>query len=322
VCSLTGVHVSFTGAGTCTVNADQAGNDSYNAAPTVSQSVSVAAGAQTIMFTSTPPANAAVGGSYDVSAAGGPSSRPIVFSVALSSSSVCSIAGAHVTFTGAGSCVIQADQAGDANYAAAATATQSVSVAKGTQTITFTSTPPANAAVGGTYDVAATGGPSGNPVVFSIPPSSFSVCTVAGVHVTFTATGTCVINAGQAANDNYNAAPTASQSVRVGTGAEPTWLKTFPAVRKPGKLPDSVAMRARLTSTTPDKDAIAGVTLTFSLGQGSCTATTNSEGFAGCSVEFATSAVIPSAYTASFAGTDRYAENTTDGPVVPSAQQP
>ena len=321
VCSISGAHVTFTGAGSCLINADQGGDANYGAAPTATQSVSVAKGTQTITFTSTPPANATVGGSYDLSATGGLSGSPVVFSV--TTPSVCSVAGAHVSFVAGGVCTINADQTGDANYNPAPTATQSVSVAKGTQTITFTSTPPANAAVGGTYDVAATGGPSGNPVVFSIAPSSSSVCSISGgAHVTFTATGTCVINADQAGNDSYNAAPTAFQTVRVGTGALATWLKTFPAVRHPGKAPNAVAMRARLTSTTPDKVAIAGVTLTFTLGQGTCTATTNSEGFAGCSVEFAWSAMIPSAYTVSFAGTDVFAENAADGPVVPSAQQP
>jgi hypothetical protein len=87
------------------------------------------------------------------------------------------------------------------------------------------------------------------------------VCSIAGEHVTFTATCTCVVNADQAGNASYNAASTSSQSVRVG-GAEATWLKAFPAVPKPGKPPISVAMPARLAKTAPNKDAVAGVTLT------------------------------------------------------------
>ncbi len=37
--------MTFAGAGTCTVTADQPGNDDYNAAPTATQSMSVAQGA-------------------------------------------------------------------------------------------------------------------------------------------------------------------------------------------------------------------------------------------------------------------------------------
>ena len=47
--------VSFTAAGTCVIDANQAGNASYNAAPQVQQTVTVAKGTQTITFTSTAP---------------------------------------------------------------------------------------------------------------------------------------------------------------------------------------------------------------------------------------------------------------------------
>ena len=50
-----GATVSLVGAGTCTVNANQAGNGSYLAAPQVQQSFVVARAPQTITFTSTPP---------------------------------------------------------------------------------------------------------------------------------------------------------------------------------------------------------------------------------------------------------------------------
>ena len=69
----------------------------------------------------------------------------------------CSISGAVVTFTGVGSCVIDANQAGNATYAAAPEAQQPVIVARGAQTITPTSTAPTTATVGGaTYTPTAT----------------------------------------------------------------------------------------------------------------------------------------------------------------------
>ena len=69
--------------------------------------------------------------------------------------------------------------------------------------------------------------------------------------------------------------------------------------------------------------ASAGVTLTFKLGQGlTCTDTTNSEGFASCSVTPGPTATVPATYTVAFAGTNAYQEATETGPVVPSAQQP
>ena len=57
-----GVGLHLRGRGTCIIDANQAGNANYNAAPQVQQTFTVGKGAQTITFTSTAPANATVGG--------------------------------------------------------------------------------------------------------------------------------------------------------------------------------------------------------------------------------------------------------------------
>jgi hypothetical protein len=81
------------------------------------------------------------------------------------------------------------------------------------QSIAFTSTAPTSAVVGGgTYSVNATGGASGNAVTFSIDSSATSVCSVTGSTVSFIGVGTCVINANQAGNASYTAAPQVQQS--------------------------------------------------------------------------------------------------------------
>jgi len=91
-------------------------------------------------------------------------------------------------------------------------------VAKGDQTITFTSTAPTGATVGGpTYNVTATAS-SGLTVTFTIDASTFSVCSISGSTVSFIGVGTCVIDANQPGNANYNPAPQAQQSFPVGTG--------------------------------------------------------------------------------------------------------
>ena len=69
-----------------------------------------------------------------------------------------------------------------------------------TQSITFTSTPPDPAIVGGTYTPTARGGASGDPVTFSIDPSAKGRCTSSAGRVLFVAGGTCVIDANQAGN--------------------------------------------------------------------------------------------------------------------------
>jgi hypothetical protein len=84
-------------------------------------------GAQRITFTSTAPASATVDGvSYTVAATGGASGNPVTFSSG--APTVCSVSGATVSFTGAGTCTIDANQAGNADYLSAPQATQSFTV--------------------------------------------------------------------------------------------------------------------------------------------------------------------------------------------------
>ena len=88
-----------------------------------------------------------------------------------------------------------------------------VRVGPETQVVTFTSTPPVDPAIGTTYAVAATGGGSGNPVVFSsLTPS---ICSVSGSTVTFLAAGDCVVAADQAGSADYEPAPQATQTIAV-----------------------------------------------------------------------------------------------------------
>ena len=81
---------------------------------------------QTITFTSTVPSNPIVGGTYTVAATAS-SKLPVTFSID-PGSSACSLKGSVVTLTGAGPCVIDADQAGDSSYKPAAQVTQSFAV--------------------------------------------------------------------------------------------------------------------------------------------------------------------------------------------------
>ena len=141
--------VGFTAAGSCVIDANQAGNANYNAAPQVQQTVTVSKANQTITITSTAPAATVGGPTYTLAATGGASGNPVTYSIDASSTGGCSITAGVVGFTAAGSCVIDANQAGNANYNAAPQVQQTVTVGKGTQTITFTSTAPGSIAVGG-----------------------------------------------------------------------------------------------------------------------------------------------------------------------------
>jgi hypothetical protein len=81
------------------------------------------------------------------------------------------------------------------------------------QVIAFT---PAAGYVGVPGTLSATGGGSGNPVVFSVDASSAAgVCSVTGTTVAYTAPGTCVLDANQAGNSLYWPAAQVTRSVVV-----------------------------------------------------------------------------------------------------------
>ncbi len=126
-CSNSGATYKITtGSGTCSVIANQAGNSNYAAAAQVTKTVNVALAMQTITFTTNPPASAAYKSSFTVAAAGGASGNSVTFT----SSGSCSNSGATFTITsGAGTCSVIANQAGNSNYAAAAQVTKTVSAA-------------------------------------------------------------------------------------------------------------------------------------------------------------------------------------------------
>ena len=94
------------------------------------------------------------------------------------------------------------------NGGGSTTATFSISVSAGTQTITF----PALAAmtIGGTAPSLSATASSGLTVSYASTTSS--VCTVSGSTITVLATGTCSITASQAGNGTYAAATSVSQS--------------------------------------------------------------------------------------------------------------
>jgi hypothetical protein len=238
---------------------------------------------QSISFTSQP-TSTAVGATYVVTAKGGGSGNPVIFTIDTQSASTCSIAGGIVTFNQRGSCVIDANQAGTGKYAAAPQAQQVITVTGGgtktAQSIVFTSKPPSTA-VGTTYPVTARGGGSGNQVTFS--SGSPDVCSVSGSTVTFSAPGTCVIDANQVGNGQYAPAPQAQQVIVVKEGQTISFTSTPPREGLQGGTPYNVAATATsgdpvsFSSGSPDVCTVVGATVTFNQ-SGTCVVDANQAG--------------------------------------------
>ena len=218
VCSIAGGVVSFIGVGTCKIDANQAGTVDWNTATQVQNSFAVGIGSQTISFGTTAPTAAQVGGATYTPTATATSGLTVVLSIDSSSSAVCSInSGGVVSFIGVGTCKIDANQAGTVNWTAATQVQQSFGVGINAQTISFGTTAPTAAKVGGATYTPTAAATSGLTVVLSIDSSSSAVCSISAGVVSFTGAGSCVIDANQAGNANWTAAPQVQQSFLVGT---------------------------------------------------------------------------------------------------------
>jgi predicted outer membrane repeat protein len=188
---------------------------------------------QSVVFTSVPPFNPIVGDPrYLVTALGGGSGNPITFSSA--TPAVCGVSDAAVTFVANGTCTVNADQAGNSTYQAAPEVQQTFYVGKRSQTIAFTSSAPTDAVAGGlTYTPIAAGGASGNPVSITIDVASSAVCKISGGIVSFMGIGTCTLDANQAGDATYLAAPQVQQSFAVANMAITTTSLPDGSVREP-----------------------------------------------------------------------------------------
>ena len=135
---------------------------------------------------------------------------------ASSTGTVCTVSGTNVTMLTAGTCTITATATAGGNYAATSGSPVNITINKIAQTITITSSAPTRARSGGpTYTITATSS-SGLTVAFTLDGSSTG-CSLAGSVVTFTAAGTCRIDANQAGNVDYNGATQVQQVITVVT---------------------------------------------------------------------------------------------------------
>jgi hypothetical protein len=127
VCTVSGTNgttVTMSAIGTCTIQATQAGNATYAPALPVNQSFQVTGVPQTISFGVLP--NQLLGTApFTVSAT---STSGLTVSFASLTPGACTVSGATVTLVAGGLCTIQATQAGNATYAAAAAVDQSFTV--------------------------------------------------------------------------------------------------------------------------------------------------------------------------------------------------
>ena len=271
ICTVSGTTVTGVTAGICSITANQAGNANYNAATTVTQSIIIGKSNQTISFGVAP--TIAVKGTGTVSAR---STSGLATSLSSTTTGICTVSGTTITGVAAGICSITAKQAGNANYNAAMAVTQSITIGKSKQVITFGAVPTVSVKGTGTVSATATSG-----LAASLTSTTPGICTVSGTIVTGVTAGICSITATQAGNINYNAATAVTQSITIGKSNQTLTFGAAPTVAVKGtgtvSATSTSGLAASLTATTPGICTVSGTTIT-GVTAGTCAITAKQAG--------------------------------------------
>jgi len=213
VVTASGNSLTIVGAGTASIIATQGGDAIYNAATPVVRALTVNKADQTISFESLV-AKGITDPPFSLSAT---ASSELAISYISSNTSVATIAGSTVTIVGQGTTTITASQSGNANYNAATSVGQTLTVNdKQSQSITFGSiAAKAFGDAGFTLGATASSG-----LTVSYTSSNTSVATVSGTTVTIVGAGTTTITASQAGDATFNSATSVTQSLVVNKASQ------------------------------------------------------------------------------------------------------
>jgi hypothetical protein len=285
--SATSPIVSGLAAGPHTLAAVYGGSAGFGGSTSTDLTHTVGAANQTITFSlAALPAKSFGDPPFSVASfASASSGLPVTFSSTSPTRCTADAAGTVTLLSAQSQCTIRASQAGDANFNAAPSIDQTFNIAKANQTVSFTSTAPAGAIVGGpTYSAAATA-TSGLTVTFS--SLTAGVCTssgTSGATITFVGGGTCTVAANQGGDGNWNAAPQATQSFAVSAQAPQTiaFTSTAPGDAVFGgtygvSATASSGLSVVFSSLTAGVCTVSGGTVSF-VGVGSCTVAANQAG--------------------------------------------
>jgi len=199
--------VHLIAAGTTTITASQAGNAEYLAASSVTQMLTVNKKAQSITFAALEPKTLG-DDDFDASAT---ASSELEVSYSSSNLDVATIVDGKVHIIGAGTTTITASQAGDTEYAAAGAVSQTLTVNKKAQSITFAALQQKTMG-DADFDAAAS---ASSGLAVSYTSSNTAVATIVNGQIHIVGAGTTTITASQAGSAEYNAATSVSQELTV-----------------------------------------------------------------------------------------------------------
>jgi hypothetical protein len=214
-CSISSTTLTPGNAGsTCVIQATKALDVNYNSVTSSTQTITINKISQTVSFTSTAPSSPVSSDTYTPIATASSGAIPTI-SIDAASSNVCEINAGIITFNTSGTCLIEADSSSSTNYNAATTATQSITVAKIAQSITFTQ--PIDSNFGASNRTMSASASSGLALTYTRGASTTNTaCSVSssGV-VTILAVGNCQVTASQSGNSQYDSAVSVSRTFAV-----------------------------------------------------------------------------------------------------------
>jgi hypothetical protein len=256
--------------GSDSLEAFYSGDGNFNLSHSATVSYSVAQAAQSPLTVTT--VAGTIGVDLTLATTGGSGSGAVTYVVANGSATCTQPSPGLVHASGAGTCLVTAFKAADGDYTSVSSTATTVTFSEN-QTIVFTSTAPGTSTVSSTYTPTATS--SANLTVsITIDASSAQVCSIAAGVVTFTAPGSCAIDANQGGAGNILAATQIQQTITVNP----------PAHRNAPSAPQNVdgvnTATGVVVSWSPPvssgSSVITGYDVTVSPGGATCTSATTS----------------------------------------------
>ncbi|NBY22360.1 MAG: hypothetical protein EBQ73_05820 [Gammaproteobacteria bacterium] len=178
-------------------------------------SISVTQAAQSITFGPVPTPTYSPSGSFNVFASAS-SGLPVTYSTSSSTCSVNANTGV-VTILSGGTCLIAANQSGNANYSPAPTVTQTITIVKAQPAALTLVAASTNIQSATSTTLSVTGGIIGSTVNYSLLSGP---CGLTNNVLTGNTSGTCIVSASEAGNTNYEAITSNQVAVGVAIGQQ------------------------------------------------------------------------------------------------------
>ncbi|MBS1544979.1 MAG: T9SS type A sorting domain-containing protein [Bacteroidetes bacterium] len=266
IASVSGNTVTIHTYGNVTITASQYGDGTWSYALDKSQVLTITRASQTITFTLASPVTFAPSMIINLN---GSASSGLTVTYTSSNPAVATITGSVLNVVGAGTTIVTASQAGNANYNPAPDVQQTLLVNQATQTISFV-IPPAHYVYNtGPYTLTASAS-SGLPVSFT--SLDVTNATASGNQLTILhrpAGGSVSVQADQSGNTSYLAAPSATQTLFIDKATQTMTFVLSPNTKTFGDAPFTLSGSATsglaltYSSSDPIIASISGNTVTI-----------------------------------------------------------